>query len=91
MVYSLINGVVKGRLHLFCLFAAVGSVMFLSCYNVKRFNPYKGILVLSKISGSQIKKIHNSPHANFKCLAAFLQSLKFVHHNYEINVPYCEK
>ena len=21
----------------------------------------------------------------------YLQSLKFVHHNYEINVPYCEK
>ena len=58
--------------------------MILSCYNVKRFNPYKGILVLSKISGSQTKKIHNSPHANF-------ESLKFVHHNYEINVPYCEK
>ena len=50
--------------------------MFLSCYNVKRFNPYKGILVLSKISGSQTKKIHRSPHANFKCLAALSTKLK---------------
>ena len=66
--------------------------MFLSCYNVKRFNPYRGSLLLELDQWFPHFFLKNSQQfpCNFKCLAAFSERLK-IYHNHAISVPYSEK